>query len=453
MSVATQAGGQLMTGAPAAPQEPAAPSLMSSMRAPVLLGGAIVVAFFLVLGGWAGVAPLSAGAVAPGIVSPDSNRKVIQHLEGGIIRTVHVTEGQEVEAGQALITLESTRAQASFSSREKQWLRLLIVQARLDAQARLLKELVLPKPMEGVNDPELLDFLATQQELFEIRLTTQLQQEGIFERQVDQLNSQISSLRAQSDGMARQIELISEELVDKQSLLDQQLIARSSVLELQREQARLESAIQANNSDIARAQQQIEEVRLSLLQAREKYRDEVAEERTRTNNELSQIDEEIVASGDILRRTEIVSPVDGIVLNFQNQTPGGVIRPGEAIMDVVPLDDDLVVLARVQPRDVDVVRVGLEAQVTLVPFANRNALPLSGEVIQVAADSTLDEATNQYYYETRVRIDVAELAKHDGYYLSPGMPADVTIVTGERTMLQYLIDPFVRSVQKAFVYD
>lgn len=453
MSVATQAGGQLMTGAPAAPQAPAAPSLMSSMRAPVLLGGAIVVAFFLVLGGWAGVAPLSAGAVAPGIVSPDSNRKVIQHLEGGIIRTVHVTEGQEVEAGQALITLESTRAQASFSSREKQWLRLLIVQARLDAQARLLKELVLPKPMEGVNDPELLDFLATQQELFEIRLTTQLQQEGIFERQVDQLNSQISSLRAQSDGMARQIELISEELVDKQSLLDQQLIARSSVLELQREQARLESAIQANNSDIARAQQQIEEVRLSLLQAREKYRDEVAEERTRTNNELSQIDEEIVASGDILRRTEIVSPVDGIVLNFQNQTPGGVIRPGEAIMDVVPLDDDLVVLARVQPRDVDVVRVGLEAQVTLVPFANRNALPLSGEVIQVAADSTLDEATNQYYYETRVRIDVAELAKHDGYYLSPGMPADVTIVTGERTMLQYLIDPFVRSVQKAFVYD
>jgi len=426
---------------------------MSSMRAPVLLGGAIVVAFFLVLGGWAGVAPLSAGAVAPGIVSPDSNRKVIQHLEGGIIRTVHVTEGQEVEAGQALITLESTRAQASFSSREKQWLRLLIVQARLDAQARLLKELVLPKPMEGVNDPELLDFLATQQELFEIRLTTQLQQEGIFERQVDQLNSQISSLRAQSDGMARQIELISEELVDKQSLLDQQLIARSSVLELQREQARLESAIEANNSDIARAQQQIEEVRLSLLQAREKYRDEVAEERTRTNNELSQIDEEIVASGDILRRTEIVSPVDGIVLNFQNQTPGGVIRPGEAIMDVVPLDDDLVVLARVQPRDVDVVRVGLEAQVTLVPFANRNALPLSGEVIQVAADSTLDEATNQYYYETRVRIDVAELARHDGYYLSPGMPADVTIVTGERTMLQYLIDPFVRSVQKAFVYD
>lgn len=423
------------------------------MRAPVLLGGAIVVAFFLVLGGWAGVAPLSAGAVAPGIVSPNSNRKVIQHLEGGIIRTVHVTEGQEVEAGQALITLESTRAQASFSSREKQWLRLLIVQARLDAQARLLKEIVLPKPMEGVNDPELLDFLATQQELFEIRLTTQLQQEGIFERQVDQLNSQISSLRAQSDGMARQIELISEELVDKQSLLDQQLIARSSVLELQREQARLESAIEANNSDIARAQQQIEEVRLSLLQAREKYRDEVAEERTRTNNELSQIDEEIVASGDILRRTEIVSPVDGIVLNFQNQTPGGVIRPGEAIMDVVPLDDDLVVLARVQPRDVDVVRVGLEAQVTLVPFANRNALPLSGEVIQVAADSTLDEATNQYYYETRVRIDVAELAKHDGYYLSPGMPADVTIVTGERTMLQYLIDPFVRSVQKAFVYD
>ncbi len=413
----------------------------------------MVVLFFVVLGGWAALAPLSSGAIAPGMVSPDSNRKVIQHLEGGIIRTVHVREGQTVRAGDKLITLESTRAEATFSAREEQWLRLLVIRARLEAQAAGASAMQLPSDLAEVTDPGFLAFVETQRQLFTIRQTTISQQEAIFERQIEQLGSEIDSVAAETAGMRRQAELLSAELADKQSLLASQLVSRSVVLDLQREQARLESAIAANGARTARANQAIEETRLSLLQAREKYRDQVAEESTRTNNEIAQLDEDMISTGDVLRRTEIVSPVDGVVLNFRNQTPGGVIRPGEAIMDVVPVEEDMIIIARLPPKDIDVVHVGLLAHVTLVPFASRNSLPLNGEVTQVAADSTLDEATRQYYYEVRVRVGIEELARHDGFYMSPGMPADVTVVTGERTMLQYLVDPFIRSIRSAFITD
>jgi HlyD family type I secretion membrane fusion protein len=460
-SAATSASGAgLLPGGPAPssrrrgrPRQSEPTNIAPLLRGPTRLGLAVAFAFFVLFGGWAALAPLSSGAIAPGIVSPDSNRKVIQHLEGGIIRTVHVREGQRVAAGDTLITLEAARAEASFTARDEQRLRLLIQAARLAAEAQDRDTMVLPDEVVGLDNSELADFVETQRGLLAARQTTIRQQEAIYERQIEQLGSEIASVEAETAGMKEQIRLIEKELESKEELLKQKLIAQSPVLELQREKARLESAIAANAARVARALQSIEETRLAGLQARESYRDHVARETTEVNNRLAQLNEDMVASSDILRRTEITSPVDGIVLNFNNQTPGGVIRPGEPIMDVVPIDDDLIVVARLQPRDIDVVRVGLPAQVSLLPFASRNSLPLSGEVIQVGADSVLDRATGQYYFEIRVRVGLDELARHEGFYLSPGMPADVTIVTGERTMLQYLLDPLARSLRSALVYD
>lgn len=447
-----------MNGQAIAPAVPGAPEAGTGeigigrlLRGPTVFGGAVAVFFFVILGGWAALAPLSSGAVAPGMVSPDSSRKVIQHLEGGIIRTLHVKEGQRVAKGAPLITLEATRAEASHTAREAQWLRLLIVQARLDAQSKGLDAMKLPDQVAAIGVGELGEFIKTQQDLFTIRQTTQEQQEQIYLRQIDQMKSEIAAVQAESDSLTRQLALMAQDLLSKEELLKQQLVARSVVLSLQREKAALEGTLSSSQSRIARARQSIEETQLSLLQAREKYNDQVAEEQTQVNNQLSQTDEDMVASSDVLKRTEIVSPVDGVVLNLRNQTQGGVIRAGEPIMDIVPANDDLIVIARIQPRDIDVVQVGLPAHVTLLPFASRNSLPLNGEVTQVAPDSTLDEGTHQYYFEVRVRIGVEELARQQGLYLSPGMPADVTVVTGERTMLQYLLDPFIRSIQAAFV--
>lgn len=423
------------------------------LRGPLLFGLVVVGLFFGVLGIWAALAPLASGAIATGVVSPDSSRRVVQHLEGGIIEQVHVREGQRVAAGETLVTLQETRMAADFASRREQWLRLLVVLARLEAQAEGLPEPVFPPEVLAEDSPALENYVATQRELFSIRQASLAQQQQIHQRQIQQLESEMGALGAENAGLARQMELVEEEVTAKSGLLEQQLIGRSEVLALQREQARLRSAIAANEARIAQAGQSIEEVRLQLLQTGSRFRDEVAQESTQVNNELAQLREGMVSSRDALERTRIVSPVDGIVLNIRSQTTGGVIRAGDPVMDIVPLEDDLVIVARLAPKDIDVVQVGLQAQVTLVPFASRNTLPLAGEVIQVAADSKLDEATGQSFYEIRVKVPATELARHDGFYLSPGMPADVTVVTGERTMLQYLLDPFLRSLRSAFVYD
>src|SRR5690606_1191445 len=155
--------------------------------------------------------------------------------------------------------------------------------------------------------------------------------------------------------------------------------------------AGLRGDIAANEARIARTNQSIEETRLKLLQADEQFRNQIADEATQVNNDIARLEEDMVATGDVLRRTEIVSPSDGTVLNLRNQTPGGVVRPGEPILDIVPLNDELIILAQLAPRDIDLVKVGLEARVQLVPFQSRNSLPLIGEVIQVAADSVIDE--------------------------------------------------------------
>ncbi|QDZ10701.1 HlyD family type I secretion periplasmic adaptor subunit [Devosia ginsengisoli] len=438
---------------PAPPEAPAIPTIGKLSRGPVLFGTAVVVLFFGVFGTWAALAPLSSGAIAHGVVSPDSERRVIQHLEGGIIRQVHVREGQQVQAGDPLVTLESTRAEATFSSRRQQWLRLIAMRARVQAQQADLEAIEFPPEVLESTSPDVVAFVTNQQQTFEIRRTALEQQRSIFERQIEQLGSEVAAIEAENVGLNTQITLIDQEEADKNSLLERQLISRSEVLALQREQARLRSAIASNTARIAQAGQSIEEIRLALLQAGENYRNEVADEATQVNNEIAQIDEDMVATGDVLRRTEILSPVDGFVLNLRSQTTGGVIRGGDPIMDIVPLGDDLIVVARLNPQDIDAVTVGLRAHLTLVPFANRNTLPLNGEVIQIAADATVEERSGTSYYEMRVRVPSEELVLHEGMYLSPGMPADVTVVTGERTLLQYLVQPFIRSLGSAFVYD
>lgn len=434
---------------PQAPQQPT--TIGRLMRGPFVFGTVVVLLFFGAFGGWAATAPLDSGAIAPGVVSPETNRWIIQHLEGGIVRQLYVHEGQLVAKGDLLMTLESTRAQATFSSGREQWLRLLVVRARLDALQNGNETMVIPDEAVTQSTPAIAEFIKVQQRLFEIRRTSLEQQKSIFGRQIEQLNSEIAAIEAENAGLGTQIDLIERQILVKQKLFDQQLVAESALLELQSEQARMRSSIAANMARVAQARQSIEETNIKVQQAVQSFGDQIAQESTQTNNQIAQIDEDMISAGDVLRRTELRSPVDGTVLNIRSQS--GVIAAGQPIMEVVPVNDDLIILARLPPKDLDVVQVGLKSHVSLLPFAGRNALPLNGEVTQVAADITVDDRTGQSYYQIRIRVTAEELAKHQGFYLAPGMPADVTVVTGERTMLQYLADPLVRSIRYAFVHD
>lgn len=429
------------------------PRVWPLLRWTFWFGMLIVALFFGAFGTWAAIAPLSSGAIASGIVSPDSSRKVIQHLEGGIVRTIHVRENQRVAVGDPLITLESARATASVSSSRGRWLRLLVVRARLDAHDSGNEIIELPAAIKGVADPELLSFVANQQHLFETQHRTLIQQDEIYARRIEQFESEIQSLEAEIASFTTQKGLIDTDLANVEKLLEQQLVAMPQVSALRREQARLQGVMASSQSSIARARQSIEETKLSILQGHETFRIQIADEATQVNNEIAVLEQELGSGEDVLRRTEILSPVNGIVLNLRAKTVGGVVLPGEPIMDVVPTGDDMIVVARLAPRDIELVTIGLQAHVSLLPFASRNLLPLNGTVIEIAADSTLDEATRQHYYEIRVNVPASELAKHENLYMSPGMPADVTIVTGTRTMLQYLAEPMLRAIRNAFIYD
>lgn len=433
--------------------EPQVLSFTKLARPQLIFGLVVTLLFFVGFGGWAALAPLVSGAAAPGVVSPDSSRRVVQHLEGGIISAIHVREGKSVKRGDPLLTLESTRQNASFSTRKKQWLRLLAQRARLEAHSSNLEEVELPLALQSPRAAGLEGFVATQNRLFETQRTTMQQQIEIQERRVEQLEEEIVSINAQNNGLLTQFTLLGEEIKDKERLLESSLIKKSDVLALRRQQASVGSEIASNRAGIARIRHSIEETRLNLLQAQAAFRDEVAEESAQVDNQIATIEQDMIASGDVLRRTEVSSPVDGTVLNIRSQTIGGVIKAGDAILDIVPVNDELIILARLSPRDIDLVHVGLEAKVHLVPFQNRHSRPLVGEVTQVAADATFDDATRETFYEIRVLVSAEEVRSREGIYLTPGMPAEVIVVTGERTMLHYLFDPVARTLRSAFVYD
>lgn len=421
------------------------------LKGPALFGGLFILLFFGLFGAWAALAPLSSGAIAPGQVNPDL-RRPIRHEVGGTIASMNVVEGQMVTKGQLLLTLVPVQAQAALAQREERWKRLIIQRARLDAQSAGAETITLPPDVVVEPGSELDAFLQNEQVQLTLGLLKLEGDDGINALQIAQLQSRLTGLQAEQSSLISEKALVDEELADKTALLAEQLIPRSVHQAVLREQVRLEGAINSSVAEMEEIGKLIAEKQATLQRLREATQNEVAKLSTEVNNQIAALEEELGASRDILDRTEVVSPADGKVIGLVFPAPGVVVGPRETIMEIVPADEVLEVIAHVSPRDIDVVHEGLQARLSLVPFANRNALPLTGTVTQIAADATRDERTQQTYYQVRISVAPEELARHD-VYLAPGMPADVTIITGERTMLQYLIAPFLKSLQNAFIYD
>jgi HlyD family type I secretion membrane fusion protein len=419
--------------------------------------GLVVIVVFVIGGGvWAAVAPLASAAIAPGVVSPDSSRKTIQHLEGGIIREINVRQGDEVKAGQVLIRLEIVQATAAFSARREQWLRLQGMRARLTAHEaeRESFDIAPLLALATAEDAEFRGFIENQARLFAVRRQGIAERTDILRQQIRQLQAEIEARKSENRGLAEQIRLLEEEERDKLELLRRNLLRRPEILALQRLMAETRARMGANDAEMARANQKIGEVELTINATYTEFRREVTDQLMRINTELSQLEEQITASGDVLKRTDIVAPVDGTVLNVKFATIGGVIRPGDAVLDIVPKGDDLVIDAKLAPTDIDVVYPGLEAQVHLLPFVSRYFPMLKGTVTRVSADSIVEQQTGQRYYEMKVRVDRDQLerAKYN-MHLTPGMPAEVLVITGSRSTLEYIIEPISRSFRRAFRED
>ncbi len=423
--------------------------LQKVTRSSVWLGAVIVGLFFFGLGGWAVTAPLHSAAIATGIISPDGSRRTVQHLEGGIVRDILVKDGDQVYEGQSLVILEDTRARANFEDLLSQLRTLEAIRSRLSAEQSNAKEIEFPDwLLNEIYVPEVKSIIDAQVDLFRTRKEAHENRIAILSQRLAQQEAEIAGLDAQVDSLSEQARLIEKEVVGVQELLSKGLERQPRLLALQRAAAQIQGARAETVSQIARIDQAIGETNIEIINLDTERLDRINEEQVRVQAEISSLQEQLRASEDILTRTEITAPVTGTVVESQITTLGGVIAPGQPIMDIVPVNEELLIDARVSPLDRDSVRPGLPAQIVLSAFNQRNMPRLTGTVRSVSADAIIDEASGTSFFRTRIEVDENDLHEiNPDIELTPGMPADVMITTGEQTAFEYLIGPLIDTVR------
>ncbi|WP_288349530.1 HlyD family type I secretion periplasmic adaptor subunit [uncultured Thalassospira sp.] len=426
---------------------------MLDLKPSVRLGWVALVVFFVVFIGWSGFVPLARSTVAVGNVSPDGSRRTVQHLEGGIVQEILAREGDEVREGDILVILEDVKARSEYETQQAKLWQYLAEHGRLIAQRDSLKEPQFdPNLLFSMDSSQTVrDAVAAQRAIFFSGQEALTAQKDILGRRIKQLDQQIEGLSVQNRSLDRQSQLISEEIADVQSLFDKGLERKARLLALQRTQAQIAGTLGANMTSIASAEERIGETRLEIVQLTVDKLDETNEKIADLEARLSDVRTQISEAKDTLARTRIYAPVDGIVIGQKVKTIGGVIGPGEPLLDIVPNKEKLVVEAKVSPLDIDAVRAGLQADVFLSPYSRRNTPSVAGEVAWVSADTEVGEDGDTAYFLTRIEISpeaLGDLPEHVELY--PGMPTEVTIKTGSRTFLDYLLEPLLQSLDRSF---
>ena len=421
-----------------------------NVRLQARIGNALIVLFVIVFVGWGWFAPLDGGAVAPGVVNPDSGKKTVQHLEGGIIAELPVREGDAVRTGQALVVLESTQARAAHEALVQQRLSLLARKARLEAEKAGHSRIEFPAELRSA-EPQIRSIIEAQQEMFDTRRSTHASRRDILAQRIEQLLHQIKGAEAQVESASKQIEFIGEELKAKEYLVARGLTPKPEALRLKRADAEISGKRGEYLAEIARARQQIGESRMQLLAVDAERADQIAADAEKVRAELTEVTEKLQSSADVVRRTVVTAPVNGTVVDIKFKTVGGVVQRGEPIMSIVPAGDELIVEARLTPVDVKAVHSGLEAQIHLSAYSSRVVPKIPGTVRTVSADRLMDDSTHQPYYLARVAVDRPTLERiAPRIDLIPGMPVEVLVVTERRTMMDYLTKPFRDALWRSF---
>jgi HlyD family type I secretion membrane fusion protein len=409
----------------------------------IRIGMWVVLGVFGTFGMWAAFAPLDSAAVAQGTVVLDTNKKTIQHLEGGIIEAILVHEGVTVKAGQPLVKLSQTAAKSKSDLLRAQYFASRAAERRLLAErdGKEVMEITPELQAASARNPEIADMVDSQKRLFESRKLGLSGQIDVLNQRIEQLKDEIGGMQAQENAARSQLVLIREEIGGVRTLYQSGNAPKTRLLALQRKETELEGSRGEYLAKIARAKQTISETQMEIINARNEALNKIVDELRKTQVDLSTLEEQVRASKDILDRVTIYAPQSGIVTGLKFHTKGGVITPGTPIMDIIPQDDKLIIEAKVHPQDIDVVHKGLHAKVRLTAYKARRIPPLKGEVISISADRFVNEQRGESYYLARIEVDQTQLKDTPDVVLYPGMPADTLIVTGERTLLSYLFTP------------
>lgn len=395
---------------------------------------------------WASLAPLDEGIPGTGVVTVESKRKTIQHLKGGIVESIHVREGAAVKAGDILLRLNDVEINAQIEIVRGQFYLVKAAEARLLAERDGRSTVTFPQPlvMAAESDPRAREAILVQEGLFSARRSMLSSEMSTMDEIITGFNEQIRGLQALEAGKKTQIDLVSKELDSYRGLAEEGFVPRNKLYEQERVLADLSGTRGSDLAQIARAKASINETRLRKLQRQQQFRQEVEKELAEMQKEVGGQSDRLTALKEEFDRTVIKSPTEGVVVGLEAHTVGGVIRPGDRIMDIVPQDEVLIVEAQLPVNLIDKVSAGQLATIHFQIVLAGGAQPaIEGKVVQISADRLTDQRTGMPYYSARIQITPngeAELRKH-GINVQPGMQADVVIVTGERTLLQYLLKP------------
>lgn len=438
------------------PQQLAGPNekarFSDSIRRYIRIGTLTCLILVVGFGGWAATAKLSSAVISTGRIVVESNVKLVQHQDGGIVGEIYVTDGDQVTAGELVITLDETLVAANRALLDGQIIAMEARLARLEAEQIEADSITIPDEMLDRAEERLVtQAMSSEKTVFEARRKTMKGQEDRLNERIGQLNEQISGLEAQRDAKAGEIDLIDTELDVLGDLFDRGRTTRDRIVNLQRNRMRLEGERGSLVSQIAVAKGRINETQLEILQLTTDRREQTFSEITEIRPELANLKERRAAADFQLKRMDIRAPATGTVHQLAVHTVDGVIQPGEVIMQIVPDDDVLVIEAQVAPTDVNDVAVGQDTTIVLPAFDFKTTPQLHGEVTFVSAEASIDEVSGLPYYRVRVSPNPGELERlGPDKVLIPGMPAETYISTGGQTVVSYLMKPLTAQIRKAW---
>jgi HlyD family type I secretion membrane fusion protein len=397
--------------------------------------------------GWATLAPLDEGIPAPGVVAVETKRKRIDHLNGGTVEKILVQEGQRVKAGDELLVLNATQSQSALNATQTQWFTQMATLARLTAERASAGGIAFPKELRDAaqTNPEVADLIRAQEALFRARRSALDGELKIVNESVKGLEAQLASLSQLKAGREKQIVLFNEQLASYRNLRADGFVSRNNLLDLERELAEIQSKQSEDLSNIASISARLAEFRMRGTQREMEYRREVESQLAEVQKEFLPLGDRLTAQRDTVDRLVMRAPVAGTVVELTAHTVGGVVRPGDKLMDIVPEGDNLVIEAKFSPQYVDRVYVGLPADVHFDAYSSRADRPvLTGQVTVVSADALADPRTNEPYFTLQVTVPLAEQKRLGGLQLQPGMVSTVMVKTGERTLMTYLLRPLMK---------
>ena len=425
-------------------------ALLTDDRPTRRVGYAILLLTFGLFGGWACFAPLESAAVGSGVVTVQGYRKTVQHLEGGIVRQLFVHDGDRVNAGDPLIELDTTLASADQESLRSQMIATEALQARLLAERDNLDHVSFPPTG---TDPRAREAQASELHSFLTRRSARLGEEEVLNKRVVQLEEQMRGLQAVINGKQALVASHREEVADLRALLKDGYVDKLRLREQEREQSRLETEIAEHRSEMARASLQAGEARLQVIQLRKDFAREVADKLAEAQTQLFELRERLAAASDRLKRTRITAPEAGMVMGMSVHTVGGVVGQGTPLLDIVPADEPLVVEVQISPLDIDRVQIGKPAKVRFSAFKSALTQVVDGTLTRVSADRVVNEKNGSAYYLGRVELTEQGRKDMGDLVLVPGMPAEVMINTGERTLLNYLLQPATDAMARSMTED